>query len=137
MALPIAALLPVLGDLIGKGMDLADKMHTSDEEKIKAKSEMLTAQADLTNKIIQYESDLVQAKSSIVLAEAQGDSWLQRNWRPMVMVSFAGLAVGDSLGILANPLADDMWLLLQIGLGGYVVGRSGEKIVKSLKQSGG
>jgi hypothetical protein len=51
------------------------------------------------------------------------------------MLCFCGLAVGDALGLLPNPLAPEAWLLLQVGLGGYVVSRSGEKIVKTIKQS--
>ena len=48
-----------------------------------------------------------------------------------------GLVICDSFGWLANPLAPQAWTLLQIGLGGYVVGRSAEKvgvpIVEALK----
>lgn len=46
------------------------------------------------------------------------------------MLTFLVLVVLDSFDILANPLSDDAWLLLQIGLGGYVAGRSAEKITK-------
>ena len=49
------------------------------------------------------------------------------------MLTFLVLAVGDSLGLLATPLRDEAWALLQLGLGGYVVGRSGEKIAKVIK----
>jgi hypothetical protein len=44
------------------------------------------------------------------------------------MVTFLMLVVCDSFGILAFRLSSEAWLLLQIGLGGYVVRRSGEKI---------
>jgi hypothetical protein len=44
------------------------------------------------------------------------------------MLSFLGLVIADAFGMLAFRLADQAWLLLQIGLGGYVVGRSVEKI---------
>ena len=44
------------------------------------------------------------------------------------------LVVGDTFGLFASPLKDEAWTLLQIGLGGYVVGRSGEKIAKVLQQ---
>ena len=32
------------------------------------------------------------------------------------------------------PLPDKLWLLLEIGVGGYIVGRSGEKIASQLKK---
>jgi hypothetical protein len=50
------------------------------------------------------------------------------------MLTFLALVVGDTFGLFATPLRDEAWSLLQIGLGGYVVGRSGEKIAKVLKQ---
>jgi lysozyme len=40
--------------------------------------------------------------------------------------------IADSCGLLAFRLSDAAWTLLQIGLGGYVVGRSVEKIALAL-----
>lgn len=54
------------------------------------------------------------------------------------MLTFLILVVCDSFGLLTFRLTDEAWMLLQIGLGGYVVGRSAEKIIpgvfKKLKQ---
>ena len=86
---------------------------------------------ELLSKIIDYEKEQLQVQSKIVTAEAQGQSWLQRNWRPITMLTFLVLVVCDAFGMLAFRLADQAWLLLQVGLGGYVVGRSAEKITKS------
>ena len=44
------------------------------------------------------------------------------------LLAFLALVVLDSFGLLAFRLADETRLLLQIGLGGYVAGRSAEKI---------
>jgi hypothetical protein len=41
--------------------------------------------------------------------------------------------VMDSFELLSFRQSGDAWLLLQIGLGGYVVGGSGEKIVERMK----
>jgi hypothetical protein len=40
--------------------------------------------------------------------------------------------IADSCGLLAFRLSDAAWTLLQIGLGGYVVGLSVEKIVPKM-----
>ena len=77
---------------------------------------------------LELERERLAAQAGLVAAEAGGASWLQRNWRPITMLSFLGLVVADAFGLLAFRLADQAWLLLQIGLGGYVVGRSVEKI---------
>ena len=78
--------------------------------------------------MLDVEKQMVQAKSSVITAEANGQSWLQRNWRPITMLTFLVLVVCDSFGLL-NPfrLAPQAWTLLQIGMGGYVIGRSAEK----------
>ena len=48
------------------------------------------------------------------------------------MLTFLGLVVLDQTGMLAFRLAEEAWYLLQLGLGGYVVGRSVEKVVPSV-----
>lgn len=73
---------------------------------------------------MEYEKQLLKSQADIVVSEAQGGSWLQKSWRPIMMLAFLGLVVLDSLGLLPNKLAPEAWTLLQLGLGGYVVGRS-------------
>jgi hypothetical protein len=80
--------------------------------------------------LVNYEKSLIESKSKVIEAEAKGESWLQRNWRPIAMLTFLVLVICDSFGLLAFRLSEEAWTLLQIGIGGYVVGRSGEKILK-------
>ena len=75
---------------------------------------------------------MAEAQSSILGKEATGHSWLQRNWRPITMLTFLTLVVFDSLGWLQSDLRPEAWTLLQIGLGGYVIGRSAEKVLPAL-----
>lgn len=66
----------------------------------------------------------------------------KRNWRPITMLTLLVLVVCDSFGLLKFRLSnevpqkarDKLWTLLQIGLGGYVVGRTGEKIVEKIRK---
>jgi hypothetical protein len=44
------------------------------------------------------------------------------------MLTFLLLVVMDSFDLLAFRLTDEAWMLLQIGLGGDVIGRFAEKI---------
>lgn len=75
----------------------------------------------------------IAAQAEIVTSEAQGDSWLQRNWRPLTMLTFVSLIVAKWLGFTAPGITDALELklldIIQIGLGGYVLGRSGEKMI--------
>lgn len=92
----------------------------------------------LRSELLNHEANLVNASRDIVVAEAQGESWLQRNWRPLTMISFVAilannyilvpwlLALGvDTVAVLEMPA--EFFTLLTVGLGGYVVGRTMEK----------
>lgn len=125
-------ILGFIGDIISPVRDIIDEVHTSEEEKLKIKAEMFKMEMAMSSKFMDYERQLLESKTKIITAEAQGQSVLQRTWRPITMLTFLVLVVCDSFGWLANPLADQAWTLLQIGLGGYVTGRSLEKIAPSI-----
>lgn len=113
--------------------DLVDSLHTSDEERLQAKGHLLDVQAAAMQRVFDYEKSALEGQHKVITAEASSSNILASSWRPITMLTFLVLAVGDSLGLLATPLRDEAWMLLQLGLGGYVVGRSGEKIAKTMK----
>ena len=114
---------------------LIDELHTSDEERLQAKGHLLDVQAAAMQRVFDYEKEMIKGQYAVISAEAKSEHFIVAAWRPITMLTFLALAVGDSLGFLTTPLRDEAWTLLHLGLGGYVVGRSGEKIVKSIKQS--
>ncbi len=71
------------------------------------------------------------------------ESWMQRSWRPILMLVITAILANHFLLLpLLHlffgvndiiPLPPELYTLLNIGVGGYVVGRSGEKIVGKLK----
>jgi|TARA_B100000900_G_scaffold322852_1_gene282309 hypothetical protein len=123
-------LLKTIVDVIKPVGKIIDDVHTSEEEKAKLKNELFVLQAKLQVEVLEYEKTLLSKQAQIITAEAQGNSWLQRSWRPITMLTFLVLVCLDAFGWLAFRLSDQAWVLLQIGLGGYVIGRSGEKIAK-------
>lgn len=125
-------LMELVAGVFKPAAELIDNLHTSEEERLQQKAKLLDVQAAVIQQAIDYEREVTLARADIVKAEAQSESSLARNWRPITMLSFCGLAVGDALGFLPNPLADEAWLLMQVGIGGYVVSRGGEKIAKSI-----
>lgn len=72
------------------------------------------------------------AQADIVKTEAASSHWLAANWRPLVMLTFAGLIVARWFGWAAPNLTEaeylKLWDIVELGLGGYVVGRSVEKV---------
>ena len=125
-------ILSFLGGAIKPVTDLIDSLHTSGEEKGKLKNELTKLENEISSQILTYETKLMDVQAKVITAEATGASWMQRNWRPITMLTFLVLVVCDSFGLLAFRLAAEAWTLLQIGLGGYVVGRSAEKIVPKI-----
>lgn len=123
----IAALIPAIAGILGKVIDKA----------IPDKSEAERLKAELTLQVLQMNQEELKSATSIILAETQGESWLQRNWRPGLMVWFAILVGAHWFGVTPDNLSTEavssLFDIVQLGVGGYILGRSGEKIVKEWK----
>ena len=120
--------LSLIGQIFKPAMDMIDNVHTSTEEKLQQKAQLLELQTTFLVQALDYEQEQLKSKTAIIMAESNSQSWLARSWRPITMLTFLVLVVFDSFGWLPFRLAEDAWSLLKIGLGGYVVGRSAEKI---------
>lgn len=131
MALPIVDLV---AGIFRPAAKLIDELHTSEDERLQAKAVLIEAEAAAVSKAIDYERGILEAQASVIATEAGSEHWLAAVWRPITMLTFLTLVVGDTLGILPNDLNESAWTLLQIGLGGYVAGRSVEKVVKAVKK---
>jgi hypothetical protein len=121
-------LLGLIGQIFKPAVELVDELHTSDEEKLVHKAAMLDTYSKALEASLNHELEGLKTRASIVEAEAKSQHWLTSAWRPITMLTFVSLVVADQTGLLAFRLAEEAWTLLQLGLGGYVVGRSAEKI---------
>jgi len=114
----------LIGSIGGKVLDIVDNVVEDKDEANRLKFE-------IQRQLIENKSSELEAAAKIVLAEAQG-GWLQRNWRPLLMVTFAGLVVAHWFGFTAPDIPEtvqnSLLNIVMVGVGGYVVGRSGEKI---------
>lgn len=124
--------LKLISEIFKPAAELIDNLHTSENEKLQQKAVLLQLQTDFLVQGLEYEQEQLKQKAAIIMAETKSESWITRNWRPITMLTFLGLVVLDQTGMLAFRLADEAWSLLQIGLGGYVVGRSVEKVVPAV-----
>ena len=125
--------LDLIAGIFKPAAELIDELHTSEEEKLKQQRRLLEIQAMVLDSSLEYEKEMMTSRAEIINSEAKSEHWITATWRPITMLTFLALAVGDSLGLLQTPLRDEAWMLLQIGLGGYVVGRSAEKVIKEVK----
>lgn len=80
----------------------------------------------------------LQGAVSIIVAEASGNA-LQRSWRPLLMLTFGGLIVARWFGWSAPNLSEaeytHLWNIVELGIGGYVIGRSVEKTVPAITEA--
>lgn len=133
MAFPLAALL-------GLGSTLIDRLIPDKEAQAAAKLKLIEMQQ--TGELAE-----LQSAASIIQAEASSAHWLTATWRPITMLVFVAIVANnyilypyltlfmDNAPVLEIP--PDMWALLKIGIGGYVVGRSGEKAIAAWKAKPG
>jgi len=121
----------IIGGVIGKIADIVDQ-YVEDKDKA------LELKTQIEKEILKYNSQLLQSQRDIIVAEAKSESWLTRNWRPITMIIFTGLIVADWLGYSAPNLTPEekikLFDIIQMGLGGYVIGRSIEKVVREIKE---
>lgn len=108
--------------------DVIEHLTISGEDKVKLQMAQLQAGMAAATASQSYEAQLLDGQQKVIAAEAGSSNWLSAAWRPITMLTFLALVVLDSFGALHSPLAPQAWTLLQIGLGGYTVGRSVEKV---------
>ena len=116
-------------NVIGEVGKVIDNLFTSEEERINDKNKVF--------KILQEkELELQRMQTDVIIAEAKGN-WLQRSWRPILMLSFGFIVIyvkfiAPLFDLKIPELENEFWNLLQLGIGGYVVGRSAEKIAENI-----
>jgi hypothetical protein len=125
----IQALIPILGGIASQA---AKSLFPDPADEAKRKA----AENEFNLAVLQSAQAIEQAAASIVKAEAESEHWLAANWRPILMLTFGGLIVARWFGWAAPELSESeylkLWDIVQLGLGGYVIGRSAEKIVPTL-----
>lgn len=109
--------MKLLSGLAGEIGGIINNLTISSKEKKELESRV-------TQIVYRYSSELSQNQTNIISRET-GGNWLQRSWRPLVMLSFAAVVLlGTFIDIPYLGEESKFWNLIEIGLGGYVVGRS-------------
>jgi len=122
----IQTLIPALAPILGK---VVANLFPDPAERAKAEAEAL-------RQLLEYQGEIEQAAAKIIQTEAASTHWLAANWRPLTMITFTALIVARWMGWVAPNLSEaeylKLWSIIEFGLGGYVVGRSVEKIAPSI-----
>lgn len=119
---PITAALDIGGKLI-------DRLWPDPEKRDQAKLALM----EMAQK---GELAELTSRAEIVKTEAASEHWIAANWRPILMLTFGALIVARWFGWAAPNLTEaeyiKLWDIVEIGIGGYVVGRSVEKIAPAI-----
>lgn len=106
-----------LSGLVGEIGGIINSLTISSKEKKELETQV-------SQTVYRYAGELSKNQSDIIVRETDGN-WLQRSWRPLVMLSFAAVVLlGTFIDIPYLGEDSKFWNLIEIGLGGYVVGRS-------------
>lgn len=128
----LQVLLPILASIGGQ---VAKNLFPDPAEESKRRE----AEQAFTLGVMQHANQIEQAAADIVKTEAASSHWLAANWRPLTMLTFVALIVARWFGWAAPNLAESeylaLWDIVQLGLGGYVIGRSAEKVVPAIAEA--
>lgn len=126
---PIGPIIEIIGSVLNKVIPNAD--------------DRAKAQEEITRKLIENEAAIYDAMKTVMAADAASDSWMTRNARPAVvfwcLAMMTWLVISPAFGLLAATIAalkaipSDMWNVVMISIGGYILGKSGVDIAKVVK----
>jgi len=124
----------LLGAGLGKAVDNVLGRFFEDKDKA------AEAAQELRMAMLEHEQTAQQVARDVVVAEAKSEHWITSAWRPITMLVFVVIVANNYIiapyvdmffdAGLRLSIPDQMWSLLQIGLGGYIGGRSAENVMK-------
>ncbi|WP_025322244.1 3TM-type holin [Deferrisoma camini] len=121
----IGSLIPVVGKVI--------------ERLVPDKEAQAKAQAEAVRLLMEQSHEIEQAAAQIIRTEAASKHWLAANWRPLLMLTFGALIVARWMGWTAPNLSEaeylKLWDIVELGIGGYVIGRSAEKVLPLIAET--
>ena len=130
-------LLGAASPLLSALFKTVDKVVDSKEEKEKIK-------AKIQEQALAGEMKELSTAADIILAESKSESWIARSWRPLLMMIAILIIANNYLFVpyanaffnfgIVLELPDALWTLLTIGVGGYTLGRSSEKVAERLRK---
>jgi hypothetical protein len=128
MSVLTSILSKITGQVLDSANQIIDTSFTSDEQKSEAKEKLSVVITDALNQAMAIQADVLKT-------EMQGN-WLQKSWRPITMLVFTAIVtIGAFKQIDYLESTSPFWSLLELGLGGYVVGRSVEKVAETVTKN--
>lgn len=124
--------------LLDAGLRIIDKLIPDPAAKAEAQRKLIELQQN-------GELKQIESATQVIVAEANSEHSLTSQWRPITMLIFAAIVANNYIlypylslfwsdaPVLEMP--EQLWELLQIGIGGYIVGRTVEKTAENWKKT--
>ena len=120
---------------------LAKILFNTIEKAVPDKDLQEKLKVQLQTQLLQSHTQELTAAAKIIEAEAKA-GWFASSWRPLLMYVLIFILVWNYVigpvikiftgAVISFELPGDVWSLLQIGLGGYVLGRSAESVARTM-----
>jgi hypothetical protein len=127
--------------MLGAVAPLAKILFNTIDKAVPDKDLQEKLKAQLQTQLLQSNTQELQAAAKIIEAEAKA-GWFAASWRPLLMYVLIFILVWNYVigpvikvftgAVISFELPGDVWTLLNVGLGGYVVGRSAESVARTL-----
>lgn len=130
---------------IGDALQIGKVVDSILDKFVADKSERDKLKAEVSLSLLVFEKDAMAKGAENVKVELSGQPF-QRNWRPLLMymiISIIGLKFllfplaeltpWVAVGSLQVELPQELFTLMEIGIGGYIAGRSLERISHNVK----
>jgi len=127
--------------MLGAVAPLAKILFNTIDKAVPDKDLQEKLKAQLQTQLLQSNTQELQAAAKIIEAEAKA-GWFASSWRPLLMYVLIFILVWNYVigpvikvftgAVISFELPGDVWTLLNVGLGGYVVGRSAESVARTL-----
>ena len=127
--------------MLGAVAPLAKILFNTIDKAVPDKDLQEKLKAQLQTQLLQSNTAELQAAAKIVEAEAKA-GWFASSWRPLLMYVLIFILVWNYIlgpvikvftgAVISFELPGDVWTLLNVGLGGYVVGRSAESVARTM-----
>ena len=127
--------------MLGAVAPLAKILFNTIEKAVPDKDLQEKLKAQLQSQLLQSHTEELKAAASIIEAEAKA-GWFASSWRPLLMYVLIFILVWNYVigpvikvftgAVISFELPGDVWTLLNVGLGGYVIGRSAESVARTM-----
>ena len=127
--------------MLGAVAPLAKILFNTIEKAVPDKDLQEKLKAQLQTQLLQSHTQELTAAAKIVEAEAKA-GWFASSWRPLLMYVLIFILVWNYVigpvikvftgAVISFELPGDVWTLLNVGLGGYVIGRSAESVARTM-----